>query len=1251
MDHTTPGGAGVLKWANTIRLNLAKDPGRQLLHDQIQNTLDFMDDYLENVLKGPKTESVTELLKTPGRRKNAPTRTKSTTVATVKKEVIVEMSLDRTDDERGTHAPVNSFHKALLQAKNTRDEDEEVAEEAHPNDTRHQKADDSVWLAHAEEVATREPMAHEQVQDRDDALRTAMLNTSGASSEPVTTELSIIAEDDESTERSRLFALPPSSSMEVAQSLETEAPKAEEMRSAAGAAMDVDVDDLAQTDVMSTTDTFHSIPLDSPTSHTTPAPKDPSPVVEEPGKSQEPIPIVPSATTGDELSVPLRDEPSSKTLDRTPGLSQIGLPAPSPLHKSTKTGREQSMGAALGPGAKRGSWLVKAREVKAMEVAGKRTSNTLGSGLGLGILGVKRKSGEMLDPVGMSGTVVGPSRASSEDDRVAKLAKLNEDGGSERKNRMKILSAEEPPSLSPKPAIEMKIRAATVPPEDFTVQIIEQDEPLLNTFKKRLEGARTGKSMGKSLGGTAAAALAQARAEAEARVAERNKLERGSDVGTTADESVVEDGAQNVHAEPATEAALVPDSHKRLSVSDLFVLSQKEEQTLASGHEPPLPALNIEAASTNADASISTTPPNSPPRPATIAPPTGPVFSKPAAVFAAPPSSSSAQASRDQPSAGPSKDFSFKMPSAHPFSLPAAMALGVPASLGSPNSQKVGGLSAQSSKASVFSDMIFDKEDSIPAWMPQTQDTEYSTQPAQSQKFDDTDDDDSWHVDDKFAAHQMWTPFGFTSAENRDDTWSTLPSRSTSQKGGDTGFMTTNFTKSFAAKKDVEQVEEAQPEAEVEPSIAVSTAFGSDGEPVEHEQDAMDQFIANQAMEMGEVADEDMEETDLEDIAIAGQSTVSLVQPSVERSQSQQSMAASTASSLQQSQAGLFGQATKFVNSMLGGGKKKPEPVKSLQLAAQAAKKQQEELEKKAARLKEMENRRQLAQQRKAEGEQVRAQEEEKKIREENERRKREREELTDKRPLSRLGSKKQLDDDNTKKRKIEAEKKPIESKKPPSKDKKDVPPAPRVAAKSGPSTMTNPPGVKVGPPAKSAMKQTELPETKAPTKVVKPTPSSSNLKAVASSGNLKVGQPNLKGKGKAPTDEEPQPAQAIRAQMADRAKAQIQAQLNPPPVASETIELPDINSEYSDSEDEDRPRNFDPPDWAQSPELRAALQQQAAVNPDDVFGQIPPLRMEDMFRTRQSRFRARTSSANWSGPDGLTEQEEREYARRMGFK
>ena len=137
------------------------------------------------------------------------------------------------------------------------------------------------------------------------------------------------------------------------------------------------------------------------------------------------------------------------------------------------------------------------------------------------------------------------------------------------------------------------------------------------------------------------------------------------------------------------------------------------------------------------------------------------------------------------------------------------------------------------------------------------------------------------------------------------------------------------------------------------------------------------------------------------------------------------------------------------------------------------------------------------------------------------------------------------------------------------------------------------------------------------------------------------------KGKGKATAGSEDAPSKrAIPSQMATHKRLDAE-----PPVTSEMIELPEPNSEYSDSEDENRVRKFDAPEWTQSPELRAALESQSRVNPDDIFGPVRPLRMEDIFRTRTSRFRARTSSANWSGPDGLKQEEEREYARRMGFR
>lgn len=57
-------------------------------------------------------------------------------------------------------------------------------------------------------------------------------------------------------------------------------------------------------------------------------------------------------------------------------------------------------------------------------------------------------------------------------------------------------------------------------------------------------------------------------------------------------------------------------------------------------------------------------------------------------------------------------------------------------------------------------------------------------------------------------------------------------------------------------------------------------------------------------------------------------------------------------------------------------------------------------------------------------------------------------------------------------------------------------------------------------------------------------------------------------------------------------------------------------------------------------------------VNPDTIFGAVPKLEMEEIFPgRRKSKFRVRTSSANWTGTDGVTIEEEIAYARRMGWK
>ena len=285
---------------------------------------------------------------------------------------------------------------------------------------------------------------------------------------------------------------------------------------------------------------------------------------------------------------------------------------------------------------------------------------------------------------------------------------------------------------------------------------------------------------------------------------------------------------------------------------------------------------------------------------------------------------------------------------------------------------------------------------------------------------------------------------------------------------------------------------------------------------------------------------------------------------------------------------------------------------------------QQEEAEKKAARLKEMEARRQQALQRKADEERAKAQDEDRKLKEEAERRKKEREDATDKRVLKPTLVKKVGYDNSD----------------------KCLPHFSQDDDKKKKSEMEKAPELKKSAMSKPTMKS-----------ALKPPSSSGMFHGPSGSSNTgeasRAAQADSKAKASMMVDDEvSQPSTLMKSVMAARAKAQIDAaQRTEPLVPSESIDLPDVRSEYSDSDDEDRQRTFDPPDWAQSPELRTQLEMQASINPDDIFGAVRPIKMEELFKTRQSRFRARTSSANWTGADRLTAQEEREYARRMGFK
>ncbi|KAL4998467.1 hypothetical protein BDV10DRAFT_72486 [Aspergillus recurvatus] len=101
-----------------------------------------------------------------------------------------------------------------------------------------------------------------------------------------------------------------------------------------------------------------------------------------------------------------------------------------------------------------------------------------------------------------------------------------------------------------------------------------------------------------------------------------------------------------------------------------------------------------------------------------------------------------------------------------------------------------------------------------------------------------------------------------------------------------------------------------------------------------------------------------------------------------------------------------------------------------------------------------------------------------------------------------------------------------------------------------------------------------------------------------------------------------------------------------------EKIQLPEI---ATDSEDEDSEAEMLPvPSWAQPKQLETLLRDQEGMEADSIFGPIAPFSLEETFKAdkRIKKFRERTSSANWAGPDGLTQEEiRRDVAERQRLR
>ncbi|KAI6153601.1 hypothetical protein BKA82DRAFT_2717508 [Pisolithus tinctorius] len=309
----------------------------------------------------------------------------------------------------------------------------------------------------------------------------------------------------------------------------------------------------------------------------------------------------------------LLDKPESANSAHTSGGSHYPtLPAPSPLRKSIRAPAEMttslpSITPAPAPLGKRTSWLVKAREAKAMEGVAARSDTLHNTGaaaepsapeVSVVPVSVKRKSGEML------GSVYHPRRTG---ERASKVPKMN---GSDTVSTIK--------DDGEKSAGHGSVDANGMGEEGFIGQ-----------FKRTVEGlgVRSGKSMTRSLGGAAAAAaLAEARAAAEARVAERNKVTDASSDLTNVPAPTVTPQSLSLHQdERPTSPRSKPDDVERPNfVVDLVSDTAKLQGTRTQGA--------LQSQNHNAHDSASTTPPHSPRQEhKVVVQHTGPVFTKPTA--------------------------------------------------------------------------------------------------------------------------------------------------------------------------------------------------------------------------------------------------------------------------------------------------------------------------------------------------------------------------------------------------------------------------------------------------------------------------------------------------------------------------------------------------------------------------------------------------------------------------------------------
>lgn len=398
-------------------------------------------------------------------------------------------------------------------------------------------------------------------------------------------------------------------------------------------------------------------------------------------------------------------------------------PAPVPLRKPSTAGVENATGmSALGaatPGGlttgKRTSWLQKARQAN-LAIANKKATPSLGgssltqpTSTTITLLSLKRKSTDIFSGL-------------NEDDneRHHKVAKTTTTDTAPTHSNTII--AGDAGSSHTGPAKT----TSHLPPEELRPETRLFDADMFDRLKKTVKGlgSRSRKSAGKSLGGSLATALAEAKAAAEARVAERKMKE----------EETMNVAHYNAKSSEMHEKSTSPsESQPLVTGRDSRGAGQPTPIPLNMSREP---AFNIEPATRRSESRTTTTPMRSPLSSKEVfRPPPGPVFNKPPPVFVPP--KHVEQVARDQKE-------KVILPSASKSSL-----------------------APKSTSERASSDGIFSKEKSTPIWM--------STAQLHSKSQNDVcDEDDSWPMDDKLEEGVQWV---YGNAKDDNTTWSSLPSQ------------------------------------------------------------------------------------------------------------------------------------------------------------------------------------------------------------------------------------------------------------------------------------------------------------------------------------------------------------------------------------------------------------------------------------------------------------------------------------------